>query len=64
MADKEITIIIDDEGNSSVDLVGYQGTACEAIQKVFGSVGKTRKATKKAEFYKRTGNGSVNTCGR
>ena len=52
---KEITIVIDEQGNSTVDLAGYTGTACEAIQKAFSAVGVTKKATKKADYYKKQG---------
>ena len=52
---KIITLTFDDEGNPSIDLAGYQGKGCEAVQSVFGRVlGTTKKAVVKPEFNKPT----------
>jgi hypothetical protein len=49
---KIITVVIDENGDQSVDLEGYQGKGCSAVQKVFEAVGKSTKATKKPEYFK------------
>jgi len=48
---KEITIVIGD-GNVSVDLTGYQGKGCHAIQEGFAKAfsGKQTHATRKREY--------------
>lgn len=48
-----ITMVIDHEGNPTIDLAGYQGKGCQAVQDVFGrALGATSAATKKPEFHK------------
>ena len=50
---KIVTLIIDEEGNPSIDLAGYAGKGCQAVQDVFGrALGTTIKAVKKAEYNK------------
>ena len=50
---KIITLTFDDEGNPSIDLAGYSGNGCQAVQDVFGRVlGTTKKVVTKAEFIK------------
>lgn len=50
---KIITLTFDDEGNPSIDLAGYKGKGCEAVQSVFGRVlGTTKKTVTKPEFNK------------
>ena len=50
---KIITVTIDENGNQSVDLAGYQGQGCHAVQQAFeNAVGTSTKAVKKPEFYK------------
>ena len=50
---KIITMTIDDEGNPIIDLEGYQGKGCQAVQDVFGrALGTTTQATKKPEYNK------------
>ena len=50
---KIITVLIDEAGDQSVDLEGYHGKGCSAVQKVFeDAVGKSTKVTKKPEWYK------------
>ena len=48
---KIVMIEIDTNGDPSVDLAGYKGQGCAAVQKVFGdALGTTTKAVKKPEF--------------
>ena len=50
---KIVTIEIDEEGNQTVDLEGYQGKGCHAVQEVFArAVGQSTKAVRKPEFNK------------
>ena len=50
---KIITLTFDDEGNPSIDLTGFAGKGCQAVQDVFGRVlGKTTKTVVKPEFNK------------
>jgi hypothetical protein len=50
---KIVTLVIDEEGNPSIDLAGYAGNGCQAVQDVFGrALGTTTKAVKKAEYTK------------
>lgn len=50
---KIVTMIIDEEGNPSIDLAGYAGKGCQAVQDVFGrALGTTIKAEKKSEYNK------------
>ncbi len=47
---KIITVTIDETGQS-VDLAGYKGKGCEAVQKAFEqAVGPSTKVTKKPEY--------------
>jgi len=48
---KIVTIVIDDEGDSTVDLAGFNGKGCAAIQEGFArAVGKSDHVTHKPEF--------------
>jgi hypothetical protein len=50
---KIITVLIDEAGDQSVDLAGYQGKGCAAVQKAFeNAVGKSVKAVKKSDYFK------------
>ncbi len=50
---KIITVTIEDDGSPSVDLAGYQGKGCQAVQDAFGrAFGKTTKVVTKPEFHK------------
>ena len=50
---KIVTLVIDEEGNPSIDLAGYAGKGSQAVQDVFGrALGTTIKAVKKAEYNK------------
>jgi hypothetical protein len=48
---KIITVTIDEVGQS-VDLAGYHGKGCEAVQKAFEqAVGPSTKVVTKAEYF-------------
>ena len=49
---KEITIVIDEKGNASVDLEGFAGKGCHAIQEGFAKAlaGKQTHIARKREF--------------
>lgn len=48
---KIITVTIDDNGDPVIDLAGYRGKGCHAVQEVFGrALGVTTKAVKKPEY--------------
>ena len=48
-----ITVLIDENGDQSVDLSGYQGQGCHAVQKAFeDAIGTSTKAVRKPEYYK------------
>ncbi|PWT76230.1 MAG: hypothetical protein C5B59_07100 [Bacteroidetes bacterium] len=48
---KIITIEIDENGDQTVDLAGYRGKGCAAVQAVFErAVGKSVKVTRKQEY--------------
>lgn len=50
---KIVTMTIDEDGNPTIDLEGYHGKGCDAVQQAFGSaLGKTTKAVKKPEYHK------------
>jgi hypothetical protein len=54
MANRIITVEIDNTtGNLTVDLEGYQGHGCAAVQEAFGrTLGKTTHSENKPEFNK------------
>ncbi len=54
MANKTITAWIDDGGDVEIELDGYKGKGCHAVQEVFqrGLGGKSKKLTRKPEFFK------------
>lgn len=48
---KIITVTIDENGDPSIDLAGYKGKGCQAVQDVFGrALGTTIRAVKKPEY--------------
>ncbi len=51
MQDKLITIEIDEEGNSSIDLDGFQGQGCGDVAKDFRGGDSVTQSSKKREFY-------------
>jgi hypothetical protein len=51
MKQKTVTIEIDEQGNSSIDLAGFQGKGCGDVVKVFQSRDVVTKSQVKREFY-------------
>lgn len=51
MAEKTITIEIDEQGNSSVDIEGFQGKRCGDVAKALQGADKVTKSEKKREFH-------------
>jgi hypothetical protein len=52
---KIITVEIDEAGDQTVDLAGYQGKGCAAVQAVFErAVGKSTSVVRKPEYNKAT----------
>ena len=51
MKHKTVTIEIDEQGNSSIDLAGFQGKGCGDVVKAFQSADLVTKSHAKREFY-------------
>ena len=51
MAEKIVTIEIDESGNSSIDLEGFQGKGCADIAKAFQGGDKVVLSEKKREYH-------------
>ena len=51
MQEKLITIEIDEKGNSSVDLEGFQGQGCGDVAKDFRGGDAVAQSSKKGEYY-------------
>lgn len=51
MAEKTITIEIDEQGNSSIDLHGFHGKSCGEVAKVLQGADKLTRSEKKREFH-------------
>jgi hypothetical protein len=51
MKQKTVTIEIDDQGNSSIDLDGFEGKGCTDIAKAFQSADSVVRSKKKREFH-------------
>jgi len=50
---KFVTITIDEAGNSDIDLEGFEGKGCSAIQEGFArAVGTSTEVVRKPEFNK------------
>ncbi len=50
---KIITVTIDENGDPTIDLAGYQGKGCSAVQDVFNrALGVTVERKKKPEYNK------------
>ena len=54
MQQKLITIEIDENGNSSVNLEGFQGQGCGDVAKDFRGGDAVTQSSKKREFYAQT----------
>jgi hypothetical protein len=51
MQEKLITVEIDENGNSSLDLEGFQGQGCGDVAKDFRGGDSVTQSNKKREFY-------------
>ncbi len=51
MAEKTITIEIDEAGNSSLDLNGFQGKGCGEVAKLLQGSDRVTKSDKKRDFH-------------
>lgn len=51
MQQKTITIEIDEQGNSSIDLDGFQGQGCGKVAKDFQGLDAVKQMRHKREFY-------------
>ncbi|HEY7765913.1 MAG TPA: hypothetical protein VIB38_13055 [Aestuariivirgaceae bacterium] len=51
MKEKTVVIEIDERGNSSIDLEGFQGKGCADVAKDFQGSDVVKKARNKREFY-------------
>ena len=51
MAQKTVTIIIDENGNSEVDLEGFAGSGCSKVFEDFRGSDKIKTERKKTSFY-------------
>jgi hypothetical protein len=51
MSEKTIRIEIDEQGNSTLDLEGFQGKGCGDVAKAFQGTDQVTKSEKKREFH-------------
>ena len=51
MKEKTVVIEIDEQGNSSMDLEGFQGSGCSAVAKDFQGSDAVQNVRNKREFY-------------
>ena len=51
MQQKTITVVIDENGNSSVDLEGFAGQGCEKVLKDFQGKDSARVERRKPVYY-------------
>ena len=54
MQEKLITVEIDENGNSSIDLQGFHGQGCGDVAKDFRGGDSVTQSTKKRDFYAQT----------
>ena len=54
MQEKLITVEIDENGNSSVDLEGFHGQGCGDVAKDFRGADSVAQSSKKREYYSQT----------
>ena len=51
MKERTVVIEIDDQGDSSMDLEGFQGSGCSAVAKDFQGNDAVKNVRNKREFY-------------
>lgn len=55
MDEKEIVVVIDTDGNVSVDAIGFHGEGCaEATKAITDTLGETLSEKKKPEYYEKS----------
>jgi hypothetical protein len=54
MQEKLITVEIDENGNSFIDLEGFNGQGCSDVAKDFRGGDSVKHSRKKREFYSQT----------
>ena len=66
MQQKTITVVIDENGNSSVDLDGFAGQGCEKALKDFQGKDSARVERRKPEYYEQrnTAHEKLRSCGQ
>ncbi len=64
MQQKTITVVIDEGGNSTVDLEGFAGQGCDKALNDFQGGDDIRLRRKKAAYFARTGEGQGQRRGR
>ena len=64
MAQKTVTIIIDENGNSEVDLEGFAGNGCSKVFEDFRGRDKIKTERKKTSFYNLAQTEKQTTTGR
>jgi hypothetical protein len=51
MTEKIVTVEIDEQGNSSIDLAGFQGKGCGDVARALQGADAITKSQTKREFY-------------
>ena len=64
MAKKTVTIIIDENGNSEIDLEGFAGNGCSKAFEDFRGGDKVKTERKKTSFYNAAQTEKQTTTGR
>jgi hypothetical protein len=58
---KKIEIVIDEDGNASIDIIGGVGASCKKDADEWSAIfGGGAKVTKKPEFYRQANKNDVN----
>lgn len=52
MQAKTITVVIDENGNSTIDLAGFQGNGCARVAEDFRGGDRVTKEHRKASYHK------------
>ncbi len=56
MQQKTITVLIDEKGNSSIDLEGFAGQGCDQVLKALQGNDRVKVERKKPAFFTEAGN--------
>ncbi len=55
MSSKEIILLVNEDGTSEINMVGWEGKECSSsdiIKSIINAIGKETKVTNKQEYYK------------